>query len=189
MESKSERNDNLSLIFGKNVKHLRLQTGLTIEGLTFALSISISYTLMIERGTANVSSSLAKRIANFFDVEVAQLYTDKTINLKSPLKISSIEKFYQENEQNAKFFIQRRAEYSVASFLRNVLLADSVILEGHTVSELIEYSHKKYKRELNSQELSRELRRLYKKGVLDREDKFDNGSVYLYKLNIENGNK
>lgn len=181
MNNKSEKNDNLSLIFGKNIRQLRLHSGLTIEGLTFALSISISYALMIEKGTANVSSNLAKRTANFFDVEVAQLYMDKAINLKSPLKILSISKFYEDNEQNAEFFIHRRSEYSVASFLRNVLLADSIMSDGHTTSELIKYSVKKYKRELNSQELSRELRRLYNKDILDREDKFNNGSVYLYR--------
>ncbi len=110
------------------------------------------------------------------------MYTAKTIRLKAPLKIPTIAKFYQENIQNPTFFIHRIAEYSVANFLRNVLLEDSVILKGQTVGQLIEYSNNKYKRDLNSQEMSRELRRLYKKGILDREDKFGNGSVYLYKL-------
>ncbi|SEO12193.1 hypothetical protein SAMN05216436_1357 [bacterium A37T11] len=110
------------------------------------------------------------------------MYTDKTISLKNPLKILTVEKFYKENNKNAKFFVHRRNEYSVARFLRNVLLSDDAMSDGGTVSELIEYSKVKYQRELNSQELSRELRRLYEKEALDRKDKFGNGSVYLYKL-------
>src|SRR3546814_520727 len=179
----SNKNDDLSYIVGHNVKSLRMQGGLTIEGLTFALSISISYTLMIERGAANISSKLAKKIADFFDIEVAQLYTDKPTKLKTPLKLPAIAKFYAENDNNAKFFIHRRSEYSVASFVRNVLLLDSFISdEGHTVGEIAGYSLKQYKRDLDSQELSRELRRLYLKDILQRVDKFGNGSVYLYQL-------
>lgn len=140
---------------------------------------------MIERGATNISAKLAKTIANFFGIEVAQLYTDKAITLKSPLRTPSIAKFYEENEKNAKFFIHRRSEYSVASFVRNVLLSDQYISnEGHTVGEIAEYSLIKYKRNLDSQELSRELRRLYLKGLLQREDKFGNGSVFNYSLKI-----
>ncbi|WP_257670482.1 helix-turn-helix domain-containing protein [Parapedobacter tibetensis] len=181
----SNKNDDLSSIVGHNVKSLRKQAGLTIEGLTFALSISISYMLMIERGAANISSKLAKKIADFFDVGVAQLYMAKPVKLKSPLKTPTIAAFYRENVQNPKFFISRIAEYSVANFLRNILLEDSIMVDGHTVGQLAEYGKEKYKRALNSQELSRELRRLYQKGILDREDKFGNGSVYLYKLKTD----
>lgn len=183
------KNDNLSIIVGENVKDLRIQADLTIEGLTFALSISISYMLMIERGAANISTKLAKKIANLFDIDVAQLYSVKRIRLRTPFKIPSIEQFHKENKNNPKFFISRRPEYSVANFLRNVLLTDEIILENHNVGELKEFSKEKYQRDLNSQELSRELRRLYLKGVLERDDKFDNGSVYLYRLKINNESK
>ncbi|MEO6520558.1 MAG: helix-turn-helix transcriptional regulator [Mucilaginibacter sp.] len=176
----SENNTNLSILVGRNVTSLRTQASLTIEGLTFALSISISYTLMIERGKANISSKLATKIANLFGIEVAQIYSAKKINLKAPQSISPIEKFYDENKQNAKFFIHRRNEYSVASFVRNILLLDPVMNSEHTVGEIKEYCAKKYKRELDSQELSREIRRLFLKNILQRRDKFGNGSVYFY---------
>jgi transcriptional regulator with XRE-family HTH domain len=175
-------NENVSKTVGKNVKDLKEQAGLTIDGLTFALSISISYTLMIERGAANISTKLAKEIANFFAIEISKLYSEKPIKLKDPLKIPTIAKFYKENEKNAKFFTQRRAEYSVAAFLRNVLLYDPFMKDGRTVSDIIKYSDTQYQRNLESQEVSRELRRLYLKDVLERKDKFENGSVYLYSL-------
>jgi transcriptional regulator with XRE-family HTH domain len=178
----SENNANLSVIVGKNIRQLRTQTGLTIEGLTFALSISISYTLMIEKGTANISSKLAKNIATFFGIEVAQLYSRKKISLKLPRIIPTIAKFYDENKENAKFFIHRRSEYSVASFVSNILLLDSFMQEEHTVGEIKAHSNKKYHRELDSQELSREVRRLFLKNVLQRRRKFENDSVYLYWL-------
>jgi len=176
----SENNANLSIIVGRNVTHLRNQAGLTVEGITFAFSISISYALMIQRGAANISSKLAKNIATFFGIEVAQLYSAKSISLKSPQSIITISNFYEENQENAKFFIHRRSEYSVASFVRNILLIDSYTSEKHTIGEIRIYSKDNYRRDLDSQELSREVRRLYLKGILKREAKFKNGSVYLY---------
>ncbi|UBM60799.1 hypothetical protein LAG90_09140 [Marinilongibacter aquaticus] len=100
--------------------------------------------------------------------------------MRSPLKIEPIAKFYKENEKNAKFFINRRGEYSVAAFLRNTLMADPFMREGKEVSEIIEYCSRTYHRDMKSQELSRELRRLHQKGVLFGKDKFGNGAIYLY---------
>ena len=137
---------------------------------------------MIERGAANISSNLATRIADLFEIKVAQLYSSKKITLKSPRAIGPIAKFYDENKQNAKFFLHRRTEYSVASFVRNILLVDTYIREEHTIGDIKKYSVEKYKRELDSQELSREVRRLFLKGVLKRKNKFENNSVYFYWL-------
>lgn len=179
----SSKNNSIEKTVGNNIKSLRIQAGLTIEGLTFALDISISYTLMIQRGATSISAKLAKRIANFFNIEVSQLYSDKKIILTSPLKIETIYNFYKENENNPKFFIKRRSEYSVAAFIKNHLLSDPFLKEGRDVSQIITYSNEKYGRALTSQELSRELRRLYNKGILRRIDKFGNGTAYKYLIN------
>ncbi len=179
----SLKNNSIERTVGNNIKSLRIQAGLTIEGLTFALDISISYTLMIQRGVTSISAKLAKRIANFFNIEVSQLYSDKKIVLNNPLKIEAIYNFYKENDNNPKFFIKRRSEYSVAAFIKNYLLSDPFLKEGRDVSEIIKYSYEKYGRELTSQELSRELRRLYTKGILNRMDKFGNGAAYKYLIN------
>lgn len=179
----SSKNDSIEKTVGNNIKSLRIQAGLTIEGLTFALDISISYTLMIQRGATSISAKLAKRIANFFNIEVSQLYSEKKIVLNNPQKIEAIYNFYKENENNPKFFIKRRSEYSVAAFIKNTLLSDPFLKEGQEVSEILNYSYKKYGRVLTSQELSRELRRLYTKGILLRIDKFGNGTAYKYLIN------
>lgn len=176
----SSKNDRIEKTVGINVKSLRVQAGLTIEGLSFALDISISYTLMIQRGATGISSKLAKRIANFFNIEVSQLYSDKQIILNHPLKIEPICNFHKENENNPKFFIKRKSEYSVAAFIKNYLLTDPFLKEGREVSEIIKHSFTEYRRELTSQELSRELRRLYKQSKIERFDKFKNGTVYQY---------
>lgn len=176
----SLKNDSVEKTVGNNIKNLRIQAGLTTEGLTFALDISISYTLMIQRGGTSISSKLAKRIANFFNVEVSQLYSDKRIVLNNPLKIEPLNNFYKENENNPKFFLKRKSEYSVAAFIKNYLLKDPFLKEGREVSEIIKHSYRKYGRELASQELSRELRRLYKQNKIERFDKFNNGAVYKY---------
>ena len=175
------KNENIPLIVGKQLKYLRSQVNLTIEGISFALSISISYVLMIERGEANISQKLAKKISDFFSIEIAQLYSIKQINLKQPLKINTIARFYRENIENAKFFANRRSEYSTANFIRTTLIKDSFMLEGRTIKEIRNYILQTEGRDIKSQELSRELRRLCEKKKLFRIPKFKNKSVYLYK--------
>jgi transcriptional regulator with XRE-family HTH domain len=172
----------LSEIVGKNIKGSRIKVGLTLEGLTFALQISISYLMMIEKGTANISAKMAKNIADFFDVEVEDLYSRRELKLKKQKEIPAVCAFYKENENNPNFFTHRRSEYSVAYFLRTVLLEDPFVLNRHDASEIREYCKLKYKRDFGSQELSRELRRLYLRNILHREPKFDNDSVYVYWL-------
>lgn len=178
------KNENLSEILAENFKTLRNHAGLTIEGIANALSISISYVLMIERAKANISTKLAKKIGDFFDVDVAQLYRKKHIISKNTTKTNSVSKFYQENKENAKFFIERRSDYSTANFIKNVLLKDTFMHSFHTIGQIREYSKKEYSRELDSQELSREIRRLYEKDIISRKDKFGNGSVFFYQLKI-----
>ncbi|WP_131539771.1 helix-turn-helix domain-containing protein [Pedobacter nototheniae] len=170
----------VSKIIGNNVNELRTKVGLTLEGLTFALQISISYLMMIEKGTANISAKMAKNIAEFFDIDCESLYSRKEIRLKKIMDIPSVRTFYKENDNNPNFFLLRRAEYSVAYFLRTVLIHDMFMLVKHDAAEIRHYCKKKYNKDFGSQELSRELRRLYIKKVLDRDKKFDNGSVYEY---------
>lgn len=170
----------LSKIVGNNVNKLRIKTSLTLEGLTFALQISISYLMMIEKGTANISAKMANRISDFFEITIEQLYSRKEIKLKSPLDVPTIKAFYEQNNNNPNFFIHRRSEYSVAYFLKSILINDNFMLIKHDSGEIRNYCLIKYKREFSSQELSRELRRLFLKKELKRCRKFDNDSVYQY---------
>lgn len=176
------KNNEIQQIVGQNFKSLRLQAGLTKDGVAIALNISISYILMIERGDANISPQLAKKICDYFEIEIAQLYSSKNIKLKTIDKLYSIAKFYKENINNAKFFLNRRKEYSTAAFIREALIPENILDNYITVGEIAAISNKDFNRKLKSEELSRELRRAFKKGVLERNDKFGNKSVYEYRI-------
>lgn len=177
----SEKNNSVGNIVGKNVKSLRIQSGLTVDGLAVAIKVSVSYAKMIQKGTANISSAKAKEIANFFNIEVSQLYSDKKVSLFNHMKIQSIADFYKENERNPKYFIDRKSEYKVPAFINEYLLDDTFLNTGREISEIKNYCYEVYKREFTSAELSREFRRLHEKGdKVGREDKFGNGSVYKY---------
>lgn len=175
-------NDNIQLVVGKNFRSMRIQANLTKEAMAIALDKSISYILMIERGAANISSTLAKRICNFFEIKISQLYSEKEIKLKPLTKISALSQFYKDNERNAKFFIHRKKEYSTAAFIKEVLIPENVLDEYIVVADIISVSLKEFNRDLSSQELSRELRRAFQKGILERFDKFGNQSVYEYRV-------
>ncbi len=179
METFSRKN--VRKILGVNFKSMRMETGLTKEGVANALNLSISYILMIERGEANISSKTAEKICTFFEIEMFQLYSEKIIRLKPISKLRNVEKFYIENINNKKFFIAKRVEYSVAEFIRKCIIPDKIIENYLSVKEIKNIVFNKYNRKVSSQELSRELRRAYIRGELLRKDKFGNGSVFEYK--------
>lgn len=177
----SKKNNSVEEIVGKNVKSLRIQSRLTVDGLAIAIETSVSYVKMIEKGKANISSIQAKKIANFFNIEVSQLYSDKKVKLFNHLKIQPITDFYKEHERNPKYFIDRKSEYKLPAFIKEYLLKDPFLKTGREISEIKNYCFEVYKREFTSAELSREFRRLHEKGdKVGREDKFGNGSVYKY---------
>lgn len=177
----SEKNNSIGITVGKNVKSLRIQSGLTIDGLAVAIKVSVSYAKMIQKGTANISSAKAKEIANFFNIQVSQLYSDKKISLFNHLKIQPIADFYKEHERNPKYFISRKSEYKVPAFIKEHLLDDPFLKTGREISEIIAYCFEAYKRSFTSAELSREFSRLYEKGEqVGRIDTFNNGSKYKY---------
>ncbi len=171
----------LSKIIGRNFKTLRLKAGLTSKGIAFALKISISYVLMIERGGANLSQEKLESICNFFDIPVSLFVSEKLPKLDLSRKKGLISSFYIQNKHNHDFFIERKKEYKVATFLKDVLLSDGIFNEERSVKEIITYSKGKFARVLKSQEVSRELRRLYEKGVLARRKKYESSTSYLYR--------
>lgn len=174
----------ISQIVGSNVKNLRLQAGLTLEGFAAAISISISYVRMIENGKANITSKLAQRITDFFEIEVQRLYANKPYTLKKLENIPSVKKFYEENERNPQFFLTRKGENSVAHFLRTELIPGIYLNDEREVAEIQNYCLTKHQRKFESKELSRQLGRLADEGLLSRKDKFGNGTVYLYRKKL-----
>lgn len=179
MESKGNKN---SAIVGKNLNSLLQQTEITITGLANAINMSVNHLRTVMSGKATISLRTAGKITDFFEIEVSQLFSIKPIKLKNAKSISTIKKFYEENEGNQEFFISSKKKNSLMYFLRNVLLPSEFLLVEHDVNGIKIHCSDVYQRLFSSKELSAQLLRLYNEGLLLRHDKFGNGSVFMYRL-------
>lgn len=63
-------------IFGKNVRRVRQQRGLTQEALAFEAKIDLTYVGGIERGKRNPSLLVMARIADALSVPLPRLLSD-----------------------------------------------------------------------------------------------------------------
>jgi plasmid maintenance system antidote protein VapI len=171
-------------IIGRQVTSLLDQTGIRVEGLAFAIKMSINHLRTVKAGKASISTRTAGKIADFFEIKVNMLISEKSIKLRKPDKIETIKQFYEENKNNPKFFIDRQRENSVAHFLRTGLIPGGYLNDEREVSEMRVYCLTKYQRKFESKELSRQLGRLVDEGLLSRRDKFGNGTVYLYRKKV-----
>lgn len=60
-------------IFGKNLKKVRNEKGLSQEELAFIVNLDRTYIGRIERGERNISLSTAEKIANALNVSIDKL--------------------------------------------------------------------------------------------------------------------
>jgi transcriptional regulator with XRE-family HTH domain len=63
-------------IFGKNVRRVRQQRGLTQEEVAFAAEIDLTYMGGIERGKRNPSLLVMARIADALSIPLSKLVTE-----------------------------------------------------------------------------------------------------------------
>ena len=179
----AETNDKeRAAIVGRQLNSLLQQTGITIVGLAHAVDMSVNHLRTIRAGNASVSSRTAGKIADFFDIEVSQLFSAKPVRVKNIRSIPTINRFYEDNVGNPQFFTDQRKENSLMHFLRTELLTTKYLKNEHDVGEIREHCKEIYKRDFTSKALSAQLVRLVKEGLLSKRRKFGNGSVYLYKL-------
>jgi transcriptional regulator with XRE-family HTH domain len=169
-----------SEIVAVNVIFLRTIADLTLQGFISAIGISMTYLRKIEKGEANITSKLADKIANLFEINTDCIYSEKTIKLKAIDQIAPLKRFYEENKNNAKYFISRKSEDSVAYFLKSILIPTGYFAKGYEVSEIQYYIKKTYNKDFSSKDLSRELNRLVKKNILFKKDVFGNQSIYSF---------
>ncbi|KIO77514.1 hypothetical protein TH53_08710 [Pedobacter lusitanus] len=176
-----EENEQLRAeLVGRQITSLLSQTGISIAGLASATDLSVNHLRTIKNGKASISSKTAGKIADFFELELSVIFSPKLIKLKKWEHIETIRKFYSDNVNNTQFFIARQAEKSVAYFLKTELIPSSFFEEKREVNDVQDYIKKEYKRGFTSKELSRQLNRLADSGVLSKEDKTGNKSIYLY---------
>lgn len=178
-----EQKENIrSLIIGKNLDSLLLQSGITITGLAYAIDMSVNHLRTIRLGKASISSRTAGKISDFFEIDVSLLFSSKLIKLKNIKGIGTLSRFYEDNSKNKEFFIDSKEENSLTYFLRKELLKSDFLNIKRDVKEIKEYCFKQYQRNYTSKALSAQLLRLSEEGDLERSKKFANSSVYLYKL-------
>ena len=65
---------NIKKKFGKKVRELRLEKGLSQEAFAHLADIDRTYISSIERGERNVSIVVVERIAKALDVEITELF-------------------------------------------------------------------------------------------------------------------
>lgn len=66
----------LSQVFGKNVRRIRLEKGLTIEGLANDVGLSYSYVGEMQRGKRNPTLKVVERVAKVLGVRPVDLLGD-----------------------------------------------------------------------------------------------------------------
>jgi transcriptional regulator with XRE-family HTH domain len=62
--------------FGKNLKRIRLEKGISQESLAFAAELDRTYIPSIEKGDRNVSITVAEKLANALNVQISELFED-----------------------------------------------------------------------------------------------------------------
>jgi transcriptional regulator with XRE-family HTH domain len=63
--------------FGKQVKKLRLEKGLSQEGLALLADLDRTYIPSIEKGERNVSITVIEKISNALKVKISILFDEK----------------------------------------------------------------------------------------------------------------
>ncbi|MCR5053008.1 MAG: helix-turn-helix domain-containing protein [Streptococcus sp.] len=66
----------IQVAFGKRIKELRKQTGLSQEKFALKIGMDRTYYASIESGKRNVSLKNIEKIADGFEISISQLFTD-----------------------------------------------------------------------------------------------------------------
>lgn len=182
-----ENEQTSSELVGKQVTSLLDQTGISIVGLAIGTEISLNHLRKIKKGTASISSKTAEKIAKFFGVGVDVIFSAELYKLEESENKGNVEKFYKENVNNHKFFVDRQQEESVAYFIGKKLIPSQFFAEHREVNYVKKYIKEEYNLDFSSKEISQHLTRLSEKGILTKEDKTGKKSIYLYKLKSKKG--
>ena len=67
----------IKIKFGRNLKRLRLEKDISQESLSFLADLDRSYISNIEKGTRNVSITVAAQLADALNVEISELFKNE----------------------------------------------------------------------------------------------------------------
>ncbi|PIY06184.1 MAG: transcriptional regulator [Bacteroidetes bacterium CG_4_10_14_3_um_filter_31_20] len=63
--------------FGKNLKRLRLEKGISQESLALSADLDRTYIPSIEKGVRNVSITVVEKLANALNVSIVEFFKDE----------------------------------------------------------------------------------------------------------------
>ena len=163
------------------------QADLTIVGIAEGTNLSTLTIRKILKAETRASQATLDKIATFFDIKIEQLYSEKYIKLKRLEEISCLKEFYINNSSNNTYFISRAKENVVAHFLKNELIYDDFFNKGRRAREIAQYIelNPKYGKTFEPKVIAKELDRMFKKGLLNREDKTGEGAVFYYSIKVK----
>jgi transcriptional regulator with XRE-family HTH domain len=75
------RRMDIKIKFGRNLKQLRLQKGISQESLALLADLDRTYIPSIEKGERNVSITVAGKLANALNVEISELFKNELTDL------------------------------------------------------------------------------------------------------------
>lgn len=67
----------IKMKFGKNLKRLRLEKGISQESLSFLADLDRSYISSTEKGVRNVPITVAEKLANALNVDISELFKNE----------------------------------------------------------------------------------------------------------------
>ncbi|KEO71652.1 helix-turn-helix domain-containing protein [Anditalea andensis] len=160
----------------ENLGSLREQANLSIMGLEVVIGFSSDHLRQLENenNTVYPNTSTLSAFATLYDVTIDDLLKKKDVKLGSNLTL--LNNFFTKHTLNDEYKFDKN---SLPSFIKKHVLTLPQMIEGIRVSEIMKLFPD---RNLNSKELSRELNRLYIKGIIDKFDKTGKGSVFFYRL-------
>jgi transcriptional regulator with XRE-family HTH domain len=70
----------IKIKFGRNLKQLRLEKGISQESLALLADLDRTYIPSIEKGERNVSITVAEKLANALNVDISELFKNELTN-------------------------------------------------------------------------------------------------------------
>lgn len=173
-----------NVILQKHLTNLMKQADLSIIGIAEASTLSTITIRKILTAKTRASQITLNKIASLFNIKIEKLFSDKEIKLKRLDEIPLLKEFYKTNASNNTYFASRAKENVVADFLRKILIYDDFLKVGRRAKEVAYYvkQNPKYSKEFDPKIIAKALERMYRDGLLDREDKTGKNSVFFYSI-------
>ncbi len=171
-----------NIVLQKHLKSLMKQADLSIIGIAEATNLSTITIRKILMAKTRASQITLNKIASLFSIKIEKLFSEKEIKLKRLDEIPLLKEFYKNNASNNTYFTSRAKENVVADFLRNTLIYDDFLKIGRRTKDVANYiKHTpKYNKEFEPKVIAKAFERMYKEGLLNREDKTGENSVFFY---------